>query len=385
MKLLFSCALLLLATGQAAASKKHHRQLTGGSCLGDISNGLVTGCGTTDCLTCANALSDNSGSSGSGSGSGSDDRRLGRSDNSGSDDSGSNDKVLEAKLIFNDDLSECVMGSTVKVDLKIELDNKSDNTLFDLGLWIATVDGAAETTGECTQVFFPDGGDTDAGQLPNVGEKECGDLENGMKTLKLEKVSVECKPNTDHKLDIDYCVSYKKPEVVVGTNMCDTCSANQGGTKPKKLTFEYTGVNSNANTQGDKGTSSVPIATGLSSVRIVTKEKNKVYFDDTVQKGNTFVVEDSDKLNSNIITEIFDENNKVIQTIQFHTSCSVPIVAGEEFGQIKLVSAVRNNDDGSSCGVSIDRRFLTEERCTSNDRAPGSKSQCACAKLKTVS
>jgi hypothetical protein len=357
MKLLFSCALLLLATGQAAASKKHHRQLTEGTCLGDISKGLVAECDATDCLTCANALSD--------------------------------EDVLKATLIFDDDLSQCLMGSTVKVDLKIELDNKSDNTLFDLGLWIATVDGAAETTGECTQVFFPDGGDTDAGQLPDIGENTCGDLAQGSKMLKLEEVSVECKMNNENDVNpnlvIDYCISYKKPEEVVGTNMCDTCSANQGGTKPKKLTFEYTGVNSNANTQGDKGTSSVPIATGLSSVRIVTKGKKEVYFDDTVQKGNTFVVEDSDKLNSNIDTEIFDENNKVIQTIKFHTSCSVPIVAGEEFGQIKLVSAVRNNDDGSSCGVSIDRRFLTEERCTSNDRAPGSKSQCACAKLKTVS
>jgi len=100
MKLLFSCALLLLATGQAAASKKHHRQLTEGTCLGDISKGLVAECDATDCLTCANALSD--------------------------------EDVLKATLIFDDDLSQCLMGSTVKVDLKIELDNKSDNTLFDL-------------------------------------------------------------------------------------------------------------------------------------------------------------------------------------------------------------------------------------------------------------
>jgi hypothetical protein len=166
-------------------------------------------------------------------------------------------------------------------------------------------------------VFFPDGGDTDAGQLPDIGENTCGDLAPGSKMLKLEEVSVECKMNNENDVNpnlvIDYCISYKKPEEVVGTNMCDKCG------KPTTMTFKYTGVDTKANSQGSDGISSGLKAEdegSLSTVRIVTKgkgNKGKIYADVIVNLGETFVLEvapGDSKFQNKLETEIYDETTR---------------------------------------------------------------------------
>jgi len=205
--------------------------------------------------------------------------------------------------------------------------------------------------------------------------------------LKLEEVSVECKMNNENDVNpnlvIDYCISYKKPEEVVGTNMCDKCG------KPTTMTFKYTGVDTKANSQGSDGISSGLKAEdegSLSTVRIVTKgkgNKGKIYADVIVNLGETFVLEvapGDSKFQNKLETEIYDENNKKIQEIKFNSKCSKPIVVGDEFGLIKLMSAWEN----SSCGASIISEDAGGE-CTAANRAPGSISECACATLETVS
>jgi hypothetical protein len=60
----------------------------------------------------------------------------------------------------------------------------------------------------------------------------------------------------------------------------------------------------------------------------------------SVNLGDTFTIDatndGSSKLATNTWVHAFDESDNVVQSVQFHTSCSQPLVVGDQFGAFLL-------------------------------------------------
>ncbi|WP_167853560.1 SdrD B-like domain-containing protein [Roseovarius aestuariivivens] len=67
-----------------------------------------------------------------------------------------------------------------------------------------------------------------------------------------------------------------------------------------------------------------------------------VYFSGSLQFGETFTALASnageDKFSSNTYVHIFDDNGTLLQTIQYHTSCSAPILIGDQVGSVTVTA-----------------------------------------------
>jgi len=124
-----------------------------------------------------------------------------------------------------------------------------------------------------------------------------------------------------------------------GSNSGDCC--DQGG-KPEQITFRYVGgsCSSSTDSQGSKFDCDGGSATA-GSVYIEVDD----FFDGTVNLGETFTLDsDGDKFDSG--TEIIirtSQGGSRLQTLDFHTSCSAPIVPGEQFGALLLERVVFDN------------------------------------------
>ena len=122
-------------------------------------------------------------------------------------------------------------------------------------------------------------------------------------------------------------------------NSGDCC--DQGG-KPEQITFRYVGgsCSSSTDSQGSKFECDGGSATA-GSVYIEIDD----FFDGTVNLGETFTIDsDGDKFSS--ATEIIirsSQGGSRLQTLDFHTSCSAPIVPGEQFGALLLERVVFDN------------------------------------------
>ncbi|MCB9296608.1 MAG: hypothetical protein H6559_26355 [Lewinellaceae bacterium] len=69
---------------------------------------------------------------------------------------------------------------------------------------------------------------------------------------------------------------------------------------------------------------------------------NGVFLADAANAGET-------KLSSNTYIHIYNQQGgSVIQTIRIHTSCSAPLVTGEQWGSLVLLEVV--DEDGAQCG-----------------------------------
>jgi hypothetical protein len=121
----------------------------------------------------------------------------------------------------------------------------------------------------------------------------------------------------------------------------DAC---EGKGKPETLTMLYTGGNvqdhsqasGKVNVSGDPGSAS--------PVQIISAERadgtGQNYFDGTVNLGEPFVIDGShSKLKSRTFVLILDDQNNLLQTIEFHTSCSQPLELGDRFGGIQLIDS----------------------------------------------
>ena len=154
----------------------------------------------------------------------------------------------------------------------------------------------------------------------------------------------------------------------VGTTVCpppppppmgsDCCESISG--KPKKITLKYTGQGCSAtNTTQESGKFSCNDFSGGPnndpSVYIKVNEKEDgsgdVYFNGTVGINTVFTAAtSSSSLPSNTYVLVYSsQGGTLLQKVKIHTSCSAPLVPGEQFGSMLLESAEWAN--GSFCDV----------------------------------
>jgi hypothetical protein len=113
----------------------------------------------------------------------------------------------------------------------------------------------------------------------------------------------------------------------------DVCD---GKGKLSTLTMLYTGDNVLDHTQAS-GKVNVSGDPGFASPVHITAG---AYFDGTVNLGATFIIDGSAlKLGSNTNVLIKDLTGKLLQEIDFHTSCSQPLELGDQFGAIQLIDS----------------------------------------------
>ncbi len=132
--------------------------------------------------------------------------------------------------------------------------------------------------------------------------------------------------------------------VCAQTNLCPG-----SGFKPQVLTMKYTGDDCSATNHsqaagkvfcsGDPGFAPL--------VHIISHDPaNKyIWFQGDVALNANFDIDATSagrvQLQGDTIVDIFDVNNgALLQTVQFHTSCSQPLIPGDQYGGVELVSAV---------------------------------------------
>ena len=158
----------------------------------------------------------------------------------------------------------------------------------------------------------------------------------------------------------------------VGTTVCpppppppmgsNCCESNSG--KPKKITVKYTGAScseTNTSQQTDKydcdnfsgGPNNDP------DVYIKVTENSdgsgKIYFSGNVAINSTFTPNAGNVGDSEFKSKVFfniysSQGGTLLQRVNMHTSCSAPLVPGENIGSILLESAEWS--DGSFCDIS---------------------------------
>ena len=139
-----------------------------------------------------------------------------------------------------------------------------------------------------------------------------------------------------------------------GTSNEESCCDVIG--KPDKITFTYTNSNEVDNSQPSGKSSVTNYSTpDYGSVYIVASDQSSgnggvTYFKGNVSSNSQFTIDDQgDKFEANTYLHIYEDNSKttLIQRVQFHTSCSAPIIPGEQFGLLVL-NGIENAE--GSCG-----------------------------------
>jgi hypothetical protein len=82
-----------------------------------------------------------------------------------------------------------------------------------------------------------------------------------------------------------------------------------------------------------------------SPVHIVASNRadltDKIWFDGTVDLDGTFVIDatnaGANSLSADTYVSIFDASDELLQQIRFHSSCSQPLLEGDQFGSLVLV------------------------------------------------
>ncbi|NNL48400.1 MAG: PKD domain-containing protein, partial [Acidimicrobiia bacterium] len=135
-----------------------------------------------------------------------------------------------------------------------------------------------------------------------------------------------------------------------GDDTCrnDLCADKE---KPQELTLTFVGGScaDSANSQGKKADCWDHEQGGASGdvfIRATNKEdpsydNAKVWFEGDVADGGQFTLqaalEDEDDFGSKVFIHIYDgEGGTLLQTVEIHTSCSVPLIEGEQFGSLTL-------------------------------------------------
>ncbi|WP_417525529.1 SdrD B-like domain-containing protein [Marinovum sp.] len=91
---------------------------------------------------------------------------------------------------------------------------------------------------------------------------------------------------------------------------------------------------------------------------------DKLFFSDDVQQGESFVASE-DAFNQDFGSETFvhifsSENGSLLQTINFHTSCSSPLIIGDEYGSVSLQGASLEGKDSETI-YEVGGTEMTEE------------------------
>lgn len=136
----------------------------------------------------------------------------------------------------------------------------------------------------------------------------------------------------------------------IGADTCETCG------KPKYLSFLYETdncVGTSCNSQEPAGKADVSGSVGAGTVSWAASEdencSSNVYGRGSVSAGEAFSIATNDKWSSNMYICLTGNGSK--QTIRFHTSCSAPIVEGDQFGHLTLVGfSSDSNGPAAGCG-----------------------------------
>ena len=147
------------------------------------------------------------------------------------------------------------------------------------------------------------------------------------------------------------------PDVGQGTTPPVTDDICAQYAKAKVLTMLYTGdgpdATSYSQAPGKVSVSGDPETT--TPVRIVGSDSevpSKIYFDGIVSLGAAFVIDGANagdtSLRSKTFVLVYDPapNGALLQTVEFHTSCSQPLVLGDQFGSVQLIGLVDKNGQG---------------------------------------
>jgi hypothetical protein len=121
----------------------------------------------------------------------------------------------------------------------------------------------------------------------------------------------------------------------------------EGKGKPRTLTLLYTGNNildhsqkeGKVNVSGDPQGAPVVHITSAEKADGKGKGKGKQLFERTVNLGEQFVIGETERLKSQTFVLIQDQNGDLLQSIEFHTSCSQPLERGDQFGGIQLIDS----------------------------------------------
>lgn len=119
--------------------------------------------------------------------------------------------------------------------------------------------------------------------------------------------------------------------------------------KPRVLTMKYTGQDCSA-TSHNQNSGKVECSGdlgGASPVIIIATNKQdpndlsgRIWFDGQVTLDASFDIDAGNagqaKLSSSTFVHIYDLQNNLLQSVTFHTSCSQPLVVGNQFGSLLL-------------------------------------------------
>ena len=130
-----------------------------------------------------------------------------------------------------------------------------------------------------------------------------------------------------------------------GTDLCDL-TADYG--KPVSLTFTFGGLSDSlvlAKGGEDKHSTSALYGTDGDNVSymVFTDKNGVVLFEGDVAVGDDFTVTtlDGSRFGSQSFIAVYDEaGGTLLQNINVHTSCSVPLVTGDQYGSVLLSGAV---------------------------------------------
>ena len=142
--------------------------------------------------------------------------------------------------------------------------------------------------------------------------------------------------------------------VLYSLNLNAQCELNDCcGLKAKSLTFQYTGQSCASSDNCQTLDTCVDFGAGPNNdpqvyIEVIGNQSPHGTF--TVNNGGVFTVMDNNQLSPELTINIYSETGGVLlQTIEFHASCSEPIVANDQFGSLILLHYLGKNNNGE-CG-----------------------------------
>lgn len=198
------------------------------------------------------------------------------------------------------------------------------------------------------------------------------------------QVTVALQPGQSY-LDADFCIRYQQGG--------DCCADG----RPRSITLLYTGRDCSATvtTQpsdkwscaGDPGFAQTVFVRSSDDDDPFETDAD-VWFEGAVTLNSEFVIDTAnageDRFDSRTYVHVFDPTGTVVlQSVEFHTSCSQPLCVGDQYGSMRIVSCIGENTPipGDCCanGRPASLTFIyTGESCaaTSHFQDPG-KVECS--------
>jgi hypothetical protein len=119
--------------------------------------------------------------------------------------------------------------------------------------------------------------------------------------------------------------------------------------KPREIVFEYTqGDCTASNNSQDGNASCTDFDTLVADVDVIYVGKNAATITMTSTDGIIWTLSAFDKLDPNSPLEIRSSSGELLQTVNLHTSCSMPLFIDDQFGSMKVLEMT--NPDGTVIG-----------------------------------